>query len=163
MSASVTETLRLFYIVNRQPLYTYALSITHDRESAEDAIHQAFLSLLKRTALPNDVRPYIFRCVRNAVIDALRRTKSRQHSIFEDCHSLENERSQKEPELSPAELKMWLAHLSPEEQETIVLKVYDALTFQEIANLHEVPLPTVTSRYRRGMEKLRSLLTNQAP
>jgi DNA-directed RNA polymerase specialized sigma24 family protein len=48
--------------------------------------------------------------------------------------------------------------ISPDERETIVLKIYDDFTFQEIADLRDVPLPTVASWYRRGLEKLKTLL-----
>jgi hypothetical protein len=37
MSSWVNDLLRGFYVENRQQLYTYAVSITHHREAAEDA------------------------------------------------------------------------------------------------------------------------------
>src|SRR5258708_7473243 len=77
MSPAVTETLRAFYVENRQQLYTYAVSITRQREAAEDAIQQTFQQLLHRRALAADLRPYVFRCVRNAALDGLRRARGR--------------------------------------------------------------------------------------
>jgi len=82
MSKAVSETLRAFYAGHRQQLYTYAVSITRQREAAEDAIQRAFQQLLSRNALPTDLRPYVFRCVRNAALDGLRRDQTRQESIF---------------------------------------------------------------------------------
>lgn len=78
----MAETLREFYIGFRQHLYTYAVSITFNRESAEDAIHSAFEHLLRRGHLPADLRPYVFRCVRNAALDGLRRAKVHSDSSF---------------------------------------------------------------------------------
>lgn len=106
-------------------------------------------------------RPYVFRCVRNAALDGRRRTQVRTDSIFAS-HAPEEIAS-----LSPAdgclagELDERLQCLSSDERETIVLKIYDALTFQEIADLREVPLPTVASWYRRGLEKLRAMLIRE--
>ena len=80
MSPAATETLRAFYVENRQQLYTYALSFTRQREAAEDAIHQAFQRLLRQEELVDDLRPYVFRCVRNAAFDGLRRLAARRNA-----------------------------------------------------------------------------------
>jgi RNA polymerase sigma-70 factor (ECF subfamily) len=47
----------------------------------------------------------------------------------------------------------------PEEQCTVMqLKLWDGLTFEEIAEAQGIPLNTAASRHRYGMEKLRTLL-----
>jgi RNA polymerase sigma-70 factor (ECF subfamily) len=47
----------------------------------------------------------------------------------------------------------------PAEQRTIVqLKLWDGLTFEEIAEAQKIPLNTAASRYRYGLDKLRTLL-----
>ncbi len=162
MSPTVSETLRAFYVAHRQQLYTYAVSLTRQREAAEDAIHQAFQQLLRREELPADLRPYVFRCVRNAALDGLRRAKVRGDSIFVEERT-EDQAAPGTPAKFPArELDEKLQCLSPDEREAIVLKIYDDFTFQEIADLRGVPLPTVASWYRRGLEKLKTLL-NDAP
>lgn len=156
MSATVPGTLRSFYVENRQQLYTYALSLTRQREAAEDAIQQAFAQLLRRGELPADLRPYVFRCVRNAALDGRRRAAVRGESIFAgDAGPV----APAAPGALPAqELEAALRTLSPDEQEAIVLKIYDGFTFQEIADLRRVPLPTVASWYRRGLDKLKTRL-----
>ena len=161
MNSSVGETLRAFYVDNRQPLYTYAVSITRQREAAEDAIHQAFQQLLRRDLLPADLRPYVFRCVRNAALDGFRRAKVRTDSVFEDPAETDPEAPGSAGAFSMAELNLWLDQLSPDERETIILKIYDDFSFQEIADFRGVPLPTATSWYRRGLAKLRVLLTKE--
>ena len=75
MSAIELETLRAFYVESRQQLYTYAVSITGDRASAEDAIHGVFEQLMRREFTPTELRPYVYRCVRNAALDDLRRRR----------------------------------------------------------------------------------------
>ena len=51
-----------------------------------------------------------------------------------------------------------LKQLPDEQREVVVLKLYDQMTFREIAKIQEVSSNTVQGRYRYGMEKLRSLL-----
>ncbi len=38
------------------------------------------------------------------------------------------------------------------------LKLWDGLTFEEIAEAQKIPLNTAASRYRYGLDKLRTLL-----
>ncbi len=158
MSSTDHEILRAFYVASRQHLYTYAVSITGNREAAEDAIHGVFQQLLRRGTLPIDLRPYVFRSVRNAALDALRRTKVRSDSIFAAAAAMDPSAPTPPPAFRRDELEHFLQQLSPDERETIVLKIYNGFAFQEIADLRQVPLPTVASWYRRGLEKLRSLL-----
>jgi RNA polymerase sigma-70 factor, ECF subfamily len=151
MNATSVEQLRRFYESNRQELFTYSLAITRNCEAAEDAIHNAFQRLLRRASLPDDLRPYVFRCVRNAAIDDLRRTKRRESDLFvaPDDRAVDSDLR--------TELNAVFAQLSDDERETIVLKVFDGMTFQEIADVREVSINTIASWYRRGMEKLKSL------
>jgi RNA polymerase sigma-70 factor (ECF subfamily) len=158
MNSSERESLRAFYVEFRQQLYTYAVSITGSRESAEDAIHGVFQGLLRRGRLPSDLRPYLFRCVRNAALDALRRAGVRAGSIFEDSPAAAAEVPALPAAVLGSEIEQGLRRLSPDERETIILKIYDDLTFQEISELRQTPLPTVASWYRRGLDKLRALL-----
>ncbi|MGD1031581.1 MAG: sigma-70 family RNA polymerase sigma factor [Opitutaceae bacterium] len=156
MTHDAIELLRAFYAEERQHLYTYAVSITSNRESAEDAVHQAFQHLLRRRNLPADLRPYVFRCVRNAAIDAMRRTRLRRDTIF-------NESADNDPQAPNSalgeDLAALLGELGSDERESIVLKIYNDLTFQEIAVLRGVPVATAASWYRRGLEKMKTLMT----
>ena len=153
MHESFVEELRRFYEANRRELYTYSLALTRNREAAEDAIHNAFQRLLRRGSAPADLRPYVFRCVRNAAIDNLRQDKRREDSIFD----LSNDTGQQSARGLGAELQQLLTQLSEDEHETIVLKVFDGMTLQEIADLRDASINTVGSWYRRGIEKLKVL------
>jgi RNA polymerase sigma-70 factor (ECF subfamily) len=55
-------------------------------------------------------------------------------------------------------LQAALTRLPPVQREIVVLKTYQDKTFREIGAMLEVSLNTVASRYRYGMEKLRTLL-----
>lgn len=161
MNSTDIASLRAFYLDSRQQLYTYAVSITGNREAAEDAIHGVFEKLLRRGKWPADLRPYVFRSVRNAAFDAWRRTRVRLDSIFEAAAEAEANGPAAPEARAPDDLEPLLHRLSPDERETIVLKVYGGLTFQEIAALRRVPPPTAASWYRRGLERLRVMLKEE--
>ena len=155
MSRSLAETIRKFYEVHRQELYTYALSLTRCRDAAEDAIQTAVCKVLHRGRIPREIRPYIFRCVRNAAIDDARlRQRGNGHYIFDTS-----------PETNPAEtleLRQHVEHLLKElnedERECIVLRIYSDMTFKEIAEIRGVSLNTAASWYRRGLQKMQKSL-----
>ncbi len=163
MSSPANEVLGAFYFENRQQLYTYAVAITRQREAAEDAIQQAFQRLLRRGSLPAELRPYVFRAVRNAALDGLRRAVVRRDSVFEETAAPDAAVSAPADALSPAELDQLLQSLPPDEREAIVLHIFNAFSFQEIADLRSVPLATAASWYRRGIARLRTQLTPTAP
>jgi RNA polymerase sigma-70 factor (ECF subfamily) len=160
MSEAVISALRSFYAGQRQQLYTYAVSITHSRESAEDAIHDAFERLLQRASLPRDPRPYIFRSVRNAAIDGFRRSRERPGPILADVGA--DLLSAGPGSHLAQDLEEALQGVSPDEREAIVLKIYGSLSFREISEVRGVPLQTVASWYRRGLERIREAMSKEA-
>lgn len=84
MRKSDIEKLRGFYEQHRRELFAFALSIVRcsdAADAADAAVHNAFVGMLKRPQLPRDIRPFCFRCVRNAAID---RTRVRGREVGED-------------------------------------------------------------------------------
>jgi RNA polymerase sigma-70 factor (ECF subfamily) len=161
MNEKVIATLRSFYAGHRQQLYSYAVSITRSRESAEDAIHQAFEQLLRRDSLPADSRPYIFRSVRNAALDGLRRDRIRSDPVLLGAGADPSEGAGYAADHCSRDIEEALQEISPDEREAIILKIYGSLTFQEIAAIRGVPLPTVASWYRRGLERMRTAMARE--
>lgn len=149
------ETLRDAYRLDRQGLFRYALSVVGNREAAEDAVHSAVQRVLRLERLPVELRPYLFRCVRNAAVDALRQTRLRTDSLFRIDPPAELSQP---PAALAADVATLLEMLTADERETILLKIYEGFTFQQIADVTAAPLPTVSSWYRRGLEKMRAAL-----
>jgi RNA polymerase sigma-70 factor (ECF subfamily) len=54
-----------------------------------------------------------------------------------------------------------LARLKLEDREIVELKVFGGLTFREIADVTELPLATVATRYRRALESMRPWIMRQ--
>src|SRR4051812_19691654 len=137
MNARDIEALRAFYVGNRQQLYTYAVSVTKSREAAEDAIQVVFEKLLRVGTLPSDLRPYVFRSVRNASLDSWRRAKVRLDSLFETAAVIDADKPEAPAESRPDDLQGLLQRLSDDERDVIVLKTYSGLTFQQIAEMRD--------------------------
>jgi len=149
------DELEQLYSGCAQQLFTCALVITCSPVQAEDAVHEAFCRLLRRRVAPADLKAYVFRVVRNAAIDQIRRRASSLDSlpdaIFDASPPPSELAEEREFKQQIVEL---LQSMSADERETIVQHLYGELTFQEIATVRQRPLGTVTSWYRRGIEKL---------
>lgn len=161
MNAADIEALHAVYVENRQELFTYALSITRNREAAEDAIHSVFERLLRGRGLRPNLRAYVFRSVRNAAYDAWRRTRVRSHSIFDEATVVGPAEAGALEAGGADDFGRLLQRLPADEREAIVLKIHAGLTFQQIAELRRAPLPTVASWYRRGLERLKTMLIEE--
>jgi RNA polymerase sigma-70 factor (ECF subfamily) len=159
MRADAIETVRKFYQSHRQELFTYALSLTRSAEAAEDAIHTVFWRLLRRRILPGELRPYVFRAVRNAAIDEIR-NNHRTH-CGEPLFEKETEGGRVLE--SSEQLEEFLARLSDDERECVVLKALNGLTLKEAAAVRGVSINTAASWYRRGLEKLRKAVEDGEP
>ena len=144
-------TIREFYDQHAQALFTYALALTRCPSTAEDVVHEVVCRILGRGSLPSELRPYFFRCVRNAATDARRRTRPTEPiGILDLAHADEGfDRT------LAAEIERLLFDLPTDEMETIVLRIYDGLTFREIAEVKRASANTVASWFRRGVGRLR--------
>ena len=150
------ERLERIYGEHRQGLFALALSITRSRESAEDAVHDAFVRLWKSKAeARGDPVAYVFASVRNAAIDVTRRRKNTAE-LPESMFAAE--------EIDPADeaekteqaglLRRAVDELPDRQREAVVLRLYAGLPFQQIADTLGEPLQTVASRYRRALERI---------
>ena len=96
--------------------------------------------------------------VRNEALSIGRR-KRRWMSV-ENLTKLVTFRRVDELERNETRDAIWTAlrSLPPEQTEVVVLKIWEEMTFAEIAQLLDAPLNTVTSRYQYAMKKLARLL-----
>jgi len=158
---TVATELEVVYERCGKRFYATALAVTACGGLAEDAVHNAFHRALKLEWCPENLEAYLFRSVRNAAIDLMRK-QSRSvplsaEMVFEGppAQEAQVERTELLERVSGV-----LASLTTDERETIVEHLVAELTFQEIAALRERPMGTVTSWYRRGLKKLKDNLGN---
>lgn len=125
--------------------------ILRDEMLAEDAVHSAFLRLSRLRSEPDNRSAYVMRAVRNAAIDERRRRVNVQTVRLEDVREPVGFADASES----ASLEELLHAVGDEEREIIELHLRLNFTFQEISDLMDKSLSTVTSRYRRTILRLR--------
>jgi len=152
--------IALAYRTHAAALYRYAIMLTADAAAAEDAIQQVFVKLAGRKGLtlPGVIEGfYLRRAVRNECYRILsqRRRESAQmdgDSILAPAAGGSVDHEEK------AMIEGALRRLPPDQREVIHMKIYEQLTFQQIADQIGEPINTVAGRYRYGLEKLRQWL-----
>ena len=144
-----------WYEQHGRALLAYAVSLVEDIATAEDLLHQLFLRLLDdRRIRPVEIRPYLFRAMRNAAFNS-RRTIGKKVPLEEQELWLDAPASLMEAGLT---LQRGLCELPPEQREVIVMRIWGEMKLEEIASILEIPMNTVASRYRYGIARLRERL-----
>jgi RNA polymerase sigma-70 factor, ECF subfamily len=152
------------YDEHAQPLYAFLLNFTRDEADTRDVLQEIFVKLAREPRLLTGVREeraFLIRLAHNAAIDLMRRRGMRERT--KENFAAENmspfaPTSDPDEKVFREELAVALGAL-PEEQRAIVhLKLWEGLTFEEIATALEIPPNTAASRYRYGLDKLRERL-----
>jgi RNA polymerase sigma-70 factor, ECF subfamily len=159
-NTAVQDRLEQIYREHRQGLFTLALSITRSRDLAEDAVQDAMARLWRSDRRPEgDWVAYVFASVRNSALGAARRrrtTAALPASIYDArqanpaASAVEEERRRK--------VRDAMGRLPGGQRQAIVLRLYAGLSFRQIAEVLGEPLPTVASRYRRGLLQIKEML-----
>jgi RNA polymerase sigma-70 factor, ECF subfamily len=142
-------------------LFRHAAMILADRAAAADVVHTVFLKLAKAGS-GGDIESlaYLRRGVRNECYSVLR-TRRREIVIAVAAPLLESVQAADDRPAERLALEQALQQLSAEQREVVHLKVWEGMTFQEIADLTGESLNTAASRYRYAIEHLRNVLSEK--
>src|SRR6201996_9619425 len=163
------EAFEVFYDRHGGASFSLAYRILGDRNSAEDCVQEAFISIWKSGArfdrTRGSVRSWTLSIVRNRAIDALRSKAGKAPKLtFDDDAILESrpaeERTDEEAmrHETADEVRGALSHLPGEQSKVIEMAYFGGFSQSEIAGMLNLPLGTVKGRMRLGLEKIRGEL-----
>ncbi len=150
------ELLGRLFDAHAAPLRLYARQWC-DGTEAEDVVQDAFLSLARQTAVPDQVAAWLHRVVRNAAISA-GRSRHRRHHREARVSSGEAWFSSVDDQLDAQSATRMLAELELDSREVIVARLWGGLTFDQIARLQGCSLTTAFRRYQQGLAQLHERL-----
>jgi RNA polymerase sigma-70 factor, ECF subfamily len=150
--------------------FSLAYRMTGTRNTAEDVVQEAFLSLWRSGArydrARGSVRTWVLGIVHNRAIDALRRSVVRERGQVSD-EGIEDrleapQRTEQEVGRrdEAREIREAVEELPAEQSRVIELAYYGGFTHTEIAAMLETPIGTVKGRMRLGLQKMRSQLSS---
>jgi len=164
-------------IVRRWERRVFALcyGILNSEQDARDAAQETFLAAFRH--LNNfrgeaRVSSWLHRIAFNQCISLQRRSRVRQATSLEDETLDHDLQLADDGKTSPAEsseetqrshaVRRAVAALPPELRQVVVMKEFEEMTFQEIADALEIPLSTVKSRLYAALKQLRGRLAKHA-
>ena len=148
-----------------------AYRILDDGSSAEDVVQEAFLTVWRQADRIDPARgklsSFLMTVVHHRAVDLLRSRRQQTARNLPLDPSLVEQRGADILEVVSQSLgndaiRNALTSLPPEQREPIQLAYFEGLTHVEIAGKLALPLGTVKSRLRLGLEKMRSDLGVQA-
>ncbi len=146
--AALEELVQLYY----DNIYQYLFFRVQNRETAEDLTQDVFVKLTKSLHLYRPTASfssYLYRIAHNTLVDYYRSYK--QTEPLGEARETDP-MNQVEARLDAQRL---LAQL-PEEQRTCLELYYlQGLTFREVAQVLQIPIPTAKSRVQRGLAACR--------
>ena len=161
------EALERIYDKYEAYLITVATALLHNTHAAEDVLGDFFISFVKsadRIKLNGSLKSYMAVCVANLARNRIKQTQ-RQPGSLDDSDTIES--TALKPDLlaiqkeQTAILNRALSQLPYEQKEVIVLHLQGNMKFTQIAKLRGSSVNTIRSRYRYGLDKLRSLLDSE--
>ena len=162
---------RRLYDATSPKLFAIALRILREESRAEDVLQDSFVNVWNGASGYNASlsapMTWMVTIVRNRALDYIRRTDHRTIELDEELESvLESDQP------TPADLAMrsqdatalqhCLKRLDAGQRQAIAFAYFQGLTHSELASTLRIPIGTVKTWIRRGLEKMRRCLDGVA-
>ncbi len=163
-----SDALSRIYKKYKDNLLRLAFALLNDTSGAEDIVHDCFVSFaqsVEKLKLNGNLKSYLATCVANRVRNA-NKTRQRQETtgLNEAESAVSNSKRPEQWIICSEQLRQLndaLAQLPEQQREVIILHLQGGMKFKAIAELQDVSINTIQSRYRYGLDKLRSILDSE--
>lgn len=147
-------------------MYSVSYSVLHNAEDAEDAVHEAFVRIIKNIsrvdgASQPKTRAFVVIIVKNISLDMLRRRSKTADIPLDELDSWADEPSCEDEAIANVSvevLKEALGRLPDNYYEILLLEAYYKCSTEELASLLGIGHENARSRLRRARLKLKSIL-----
>jgi len=143
-------------------IYRFVFYRVQKKETAEDVTSHIFLKALENIssyhAKKGNFRAWLYQITRNSIIDYYRKNKAEEN--IEDTVLSDNEKSKEQIEtnLLSQDVQKYLHQLTPDQQEIIFLRVWEDLSYSEIAKILEKSEASCKMQFSRGIKQLRDIM-----
>jgi RNA polymerase sigma-70 factor (ECF subfamily) len=162
----------LFYDRHAPAIFALILRITQEKSEAEEALQEAFWQVWREAGNYNASRgsamAWLVQLARSRAIDRFRQMQSRR---LRDAGPIDDIADLADPEAGRLDqqfaeqqdrqiIRQAIDQLPKEQKEAICLAFFKGMTHQEISEKGSIPLGTIKTRIRLGLEKLHEQLKN---
>jgi RNA polymerase sigma-70 factor (ECF subfamily) len=146
-------------------LFGYGLSLSRDREVALELVQDCAVKALAASEVPDcepAYRAWLFRILRNTFIDRVRRNGEAHVVLDHDNEiSLDETWNCEESLVNRVTVRMGLDKLTPAHREIIALIDIAGFSYEEAADMLQVPAGTVMSRLSRARQGLLAIISDE--
>jgi RNA polymerase sigma-70 factor (ECF subfamily) len=156
------DAFKEFYEITQKTLYSYILSIVTNQHDAEDILQETYLKIRAAAHLyepQGKPMAWVFTIAKNLSYMHLRRQKKILDTGIDEMenHSIFSNRLVQEDKIL---LETVLLELEEIERSIILLHAVSGFKHREISKNLCIPLPTVLSKYYRGLKKLKKSISH---
>ena len=144
-----------------------AAALLQDVNAAEDVVHDVFCKFIEsreKLKLAGSLKSFLATCVVNLARDKLRARHLQPCGLDEAAATVLDTNGPEHYAIfgeQTRNLNHAIAQLAHEQREVIMLHLRGGMKFREIGDLQGISINTAKSRYRYGLDKLRTLLSDQ--
>lgn len=152
------------YRLYEQPMYFAAYRVLHDEYLAEDAVHEAFVRLIRSREKIADAeapatRSYIYKTLKSATLDLYRKQKKQRENCTALDETVENTYAAEAVDCDmPLDL---IAELPPKYASVMRCLFIDGLNIRETSAVLKISESCVRKRIERARKQLKASFTNE--
>lgn len=143
------------------PLYRFAMSLARNPDDAQDLTQATFLKWAKKgeTLRQRDkAKTWLFSVLYREFLDQVRRSKKFPQDELQDEKLPASDSPSAERKIDAATAVAAMEQLDERFRAPLVLFYMENHSYQEIADILDIPIGTVMSRLRRGKDRLRTMM-----
>jgi len=163
------EALTRIYAKYKADLLLLAMALLNDRTAAEDVVHDVFVSFVQGLddfRLTGSLKGFLLTCVANCARN-FNKAERRRGQVATGVNETTSQYAATPLESIACNeqverLSSTLGELPFEQREVVMMHLQASMTFSAIARARGISPNTAKSRYRYGIDRLRSLLNGEA-
>ena len=146
-------------------LRRYSRVLCRDPDRADDLVQDCLCRAMRKSHLfvpGSNLRAWLFTLLHNLYVNSVRSGIRKGDSVpLEEVQPLLTVRPTQGGGLSLRDLERAMSALSEEQQQVLLLAGLEAMSYDEISSILDLPVGTVRSRLSRGREELRRMLDGE--
>lgn len=153
--------IRQLYDEHAQALFAFVLNLTRCESETRDVLQEVFAKIAGKPAsfhAAREMRAYLLRTAHRLVVDSWRcraiHARAVEQITIEPPAFFEPTGGPDEAAFRAA-TEQALIGLPPDQRAVVHLKIWERMTFAEIATALDISINTAASRYRYGLDKMR--------
>ena len=156
---------------HKSRIYSFIFSKVKDRDLSDDIFQETFIKVINTIKKQNyneegKFLPWVMRISHNLIIDHFRKQSKVKFQRDQEEYSVFSKMIDSELNIESSmiagqiedDLHTLIQKLPTDQQEIIRLRLYDDLTFKEIAELNQISINTALGRMRYAIVNLRKMI-----